>query len=221
MRLLDRIHRIGSKLKIMQVNPAPVSASSPKHAEPVKIVTKSITLVELMRELKNRDMKALSSLPAELSVPFDAIFEAAGVVTPAHGWNVEKLCALLAMEEFTVLEGEALTQAVLTRLETDRCMTEDLARDAIGRDQAIDAFEEFVRDKMQTRRAARRRRLADLRVEVARREEEILLLEEDAVKDRQEWRAWYRKKTDYEKMMAGALACLLDQPIVTLSPDED
>ena len=68
---------------------------------------------------------------------------------------------------------------------------------------------------------ARRRKITDLRAEIARLEDEVKHLEDEAVTDRNQWRAWHLKKTDYEKMMANALACLLDRPIVTLDPDSE
>ncbi len=217
MSLLDWIRDVGGKLKIVQVNPVSVST----HREPVKIATKSYSLEQLMREIDARDVQALSELPAELSLPFEAIFEAAHVTTPAHGWNVERLRDLLASEPFVSLSGEALTQAVLARLSEEKATTGDLARDVVGRDQAIDAFEEFARAKMQHRNEARNRRLADLRAEAARLDREIRRLEEEAVNDSREWRAWRRKKIDYENMMASSLACLLDRPIVSISPEEE
>ena len=219
MSLLDWIHDIGGKLRIVQVDGA--CEPSPDREDGPDVVTKSLTLAQLMREMSERDMQALSELPAELSVPFTAIFEAAGVITPPHGWDVEKLRTLLSEKPYSDLTGDALTQAVIARLDCDNVTAEDLARDAVGRDQAIDAFEEHARGKMQVRADCRRRKIEEMRAQVFDLEEKIRNLEEETTRDRQNWRAWHLKKTNYEKMMAGALACLLDRPIVTLDPDEE
>lgn len=215
MSLMDMIYDIGGKLRIVHVH----TASTP--TMPAKIATRSYTLAQLMSEIANRDVQALAELPAELSIPFDSIFDAAGVARPAHGWNVEKLHEMLSGEPFCSLTGDELAQAVLARFEEDKATTEDLVKDAVGRDQDIDAFEEYAREKMNVRSDARRRKVAELRLEISRLEDEVRLLEEEATTDRQQWRAWHQKKTDYEKMMAKALSCLLDTPIVTLDPDDE
>lgn len=215
MSLLDRIYDIGGRLWIVQV------ASTPEPSMPKKISTKSYTLAQLMSEIANRDIQALAALPAELSIPFGEIFDAAGVIRHNHGWDVERLHGLLDDEPYSALAGDDLSQAVLECFGKDSASTEDLVKDAVGRDQAIDAFEEFARDKMNVRADARRRRLVELRAEIAGLEDEARRLEDETVTDRQQWRAWHLKKTDYEKMMARALSCLLDTPIVTLDPDDE
>ncbi|MDQ7779174.1 MAG: hypothetical protein RDV41_05640 [Planctomycetota bacterium] len=85
-------------------------------------------------------------------VSFAQIFDAAGIKTPAHGFTVYKVGEMLASDRLTSMTPETKAAAVLVALEAAGAKLEDVIRDAVARDKALDAFEEF-----------QERRLADLR----------------------------------------------------------
>lgn len=215
MALLSWLCELGGKLKIIQA--APVKNDT----APVKLTTRSVTLKDLISEVQAQQVKALAQLPAELSVPFEKVFEAAGSKPPAHGWTIVKLQELLSTAPYKGMDRAALQQAVLALLTAQQVGVEDLVKDAIFRDQSLDAYEEFARKKMELRTTARQEKIARIlsQIEDLRRQSGDLEKESDA--DRQLWRQWHRQKTDYEKAMAAALGCLLDKPVVTIDLAEE
>jgi hypothetical protein len=141
MSLLDLLQTVGGRLGILE---APSRADA---GEPGKVVTRTVTLEELRSQVHSEDVRALAELPAELSLPFEKIFEAAGVNVPAHGWTVARLKALLLTEPFQRQERANLQLALLNTLHSAHVPAEDLVKEAVAQDQALDAFESFVCNK--------------------------------------------------------------------------
>ena len=77
----------------------------------------------------------------------------------------------------------------------------DLIKDAVARDQALDAYQDFMARK----REPRIRALEDQR---KRLEQEIAAEEES-------WREWRRRKRAREHEMAHAVGYLIDGPVIT------
>ena len=87
---------------------------------------------------------------------FDKVFEAAGIKPGRHGWTVERLQRpAAARASSSRMDRAAAQKALLARSGRRRSHVEDLVKDAVARDQALDAFEEFVRGKMDDRMEAR------------------------------------------------------------------
>ena len=188
-------------------------------AKPQKITTRSITLEQLHTEVRAERVRALSELPAELSVPFEKVFEAAGVKPPAHGWTIPRLQQLLQTEQYKALARESAQQAVLGMLAADKAPVEDLVQDAVQRDKAIDAFEVFVYKKMTTRVEARQARAAQIEEQIRTLRDEQLRLSEETSADQERWDQWHQRKTALEEELALAVGYVLEKPIVTVDRD--
>jgi hypothetical protein len=213
MSLLDGLRALGGKLGLIQTAPAEVPAV------PVKVVSRAVTLEALTTEVRAEEVRVLAELPAELSVGFDKVFETAGIVPPAHGWNIVRLQQLLRTEQYRGMDRESAQKAILGLLSAVQAQVEDIVKDAIGRDQAIDKFAMFVRQKMDDRTVARQRKVSDLEEQVRGLEKEKARLLEEMTADQERWLEWKRKKHECEKEMAWALSYLLDHPVVTMDPD--
>jgi hypothetical protein len=215
MSLLDGLRALGGKLGLIQAAPA-----APPGQLPAKVTSRVVTLQALTGEVRAEEVRVLAELPAELTVGFDRVFESAGVRPPAHGWTIDRLQQLLRTDPYRDMNREAAQAAILGLLSTAQAEVEDLVRDAIARDQAIDKFAAFVRQKMSDRSVARQRRISDLDEQIRGLEKERASLEEERTSDRERWQAWKAKKIAFEKEMAWALSYLLDRPVVTIEPDE-
>src|SRR5205807_2428627 len=93
MPLLENLRAMGNRLGLINI----VTLKDPS-AETPKVTTRSMTLDQLASEVSHAEMRALAELPAELSVGFDKVFDAAGIKPPPHGWSVVKLGATLLEE---------------------------------------------------------------------------------------------------------------------------
>ena len=107
MSLLDGLRALGGKLGLIQTAPAEVPAV------PVKVVSRAVTLEALTTEVRAEEVRVLAELPAELSVGFDKVFETAGIVPPAHGWNIVRLQQLLRTEQYRGMDRESAQKAIL------------------------------------------------------------------------------------------------------------
>jgi hypothetical protein len=92
--------------------------------------------------------------------PFDRIYASAGIEQPEHGFTVDRLVEMMAADEFRDLDAATRARVIagmLRRLPTGAVEVEDIVREAALRDQALDAFERFLADRV----AASEREVAD------------------------------------------------------------
>jgi hypothetical protein len=204
MGLLDTLRAVAHKLRIIQVAPA-ANTDAPNHP---KIETRSLTMAELMSEIHAEEVRALAEAPAELTVALAKVCEAAGVKAPPNGWTIDKLRDLLQTEKFKGLSRNEAQKALIEHFAAEKVDVQQLVKDAVARDQAIDAFEKFAHDKVQSRRQAREPQLQQLR-------RQLEGLQRENQQEEEQWQQWLKRKREYEKEMAWAIGYLLDNPIIT------
>jgi hypothetical protein len=214
MSLTETLARLGGRLGVLRV---PTLASSTETG-PKKLPTRTVTLADLTSEIKAQEVKALAELPAELSVSFERMFDAAGIVTPARGWTLERLRQLLQTAPYQTMDRPAAQKAILEQLAKDGVAVEDLVKDAMARDQAIDAFAVFARQKMKDRIAARQHEAGQVAAQLRALQDRAAKLAHDTATDQEAWRQWQEKKVAYEKDMAHAISYVLDRPVITIDP---
>ncbi len=210
MALVHWLTSVGGKLRILSTSPPKADSA------PAKMTMQSVSLKDLVSEVQAEEVRALAQLPAELSIAFDKVFEAAGVKPPPHGWTIEKLEELLKTEQYKSMDRAAAQKAVLGILQAQKAAVEDLVKDAIARDQALEAFEGFARKKMDLRNEARQSKMAEIRSQIANLQSQCQAMEEESAIDREQWRKWRQGKTAFEKEMAWALGYLMDKQILTV-----
>jgi len=215
MGLLAALKNIGTRLRIIQAVPAKDGGP------PRRVSTRMASIDELGAELRSEEVRALAQLPAELSVAFEKVFEAAGIKTDTKTWTIERLRDLLKTEQFRSMDRTAVQKAVLGLLSAEKALVEDLVKDAVARDKAIDAFESFVRKKMEERRTARERRIAEIETQVRQLKDECSRLREETKVDQEQFGQWRRRKTAYEREMAWAVNYLVEGQVVTIDSDTE
>jgi hypothetical protein len=89
---------------------------------------------------------------------FGAVYKEAGIEPPTHGYGLDKTGEMLDNKRLATLSREVRATAVLTALEAAGVAMEDVIRDAVRRDKALDAFE-----------AAKRQELGELKQQSAAR----------------------------------------------------
>ena len=206
MNLIELLRALGDRLGIVELR----QPASP--ARPAKIQTRTISLNELLIEIRQEEVRVLAERPAELSIAFEQIFATAGVKAAAHGWTVDRLKQLLKTEQFQSKDRLEAQKAVLSILANEKVAVEEVVKDAVARDQALDAFETFVREKMERRKAARARKLAEQESRIRTLQEELDRLRSEALEDEEHWRQWQQKKEAAERELAWAVGYLIDRP---------
>lgn len=214
MSLLDSLQSLGDRLGILE------RVSAPTAKRPEKIQTRKITLAKLITEIRADEVRALADLPAELSLPFEKIFEAAGIASTSQGWNIAKLRQLLLTDDFKNLERAAVQKRILNTLRTENVRVEDLVKDAVARDQALDAFEKFAGKKMEERMVACQHRVAELDSKIKEMQEECAHLREKLHADQETWRDWRKKKRAAECDLTWTVSFLIDHPVITTDIDD-
>jgi len=210
MGLLGMLESLGGRLGIIE------KPSDNKNSKaPAKIRTRVVTLAELKTELKDDDVRALAEAPAELTVPYERIYETAGIGRPQSGWDIEKLGQLVRTAPFKDLSHESCQRKVLEVLGKENVDPESLVKDAVARDQALDAFEKYAERKMLDRIAGHEQRQGEIDARIEELRKEKKRLEELESADRERWSEWQRRKRAHERELARTVSCLIDRPVIT------
>jgi hypothetical protein len=115
------------------------------------------------------------ALPPEAKEPggeipdFAAVFKAAGISDPAHGYSAYKVLEILSSPEFANLDSKAKAAALSGFLKMNPSgpvPITDVVQDAVRRDQALDKFEDFLRTKLKARTEQIEKENRDLQAEI-------------------------------------------------------
>jgi hypothetical protein len=180
-----------SKMKIVEMepdltvpDPVPVRSSGPPPsfsnsaapiAPPPKLSGPPTDIRDLLGTMpppREIDEKALPPEAKEegAEIPdFAAIFKAAGINDPAHGYSAYKVLEILSAPEFANLDSKAKAAALSGFLKmnpTGPVPIADVVQDAVRRDQALDKFEDFLRTKLKARTEQIEKENRDLQAEI-------------------------------------------------------
>jgi hypothetical protein len=202
MGILDKLQALGCQLKLVQV--VPRTKTSPE-----KIKTRNVTLRELTTQLHAENMRVLAESPVELSIAYEKVFETAAIKVLSNGWTAEQLVKLLQSKPYKEMDKAALQIAVLEKLAAGNVTPEELIKDALAKDQALDAFEAFVSKKMKDRSSARQMRMVEIEKEMNLLRQEQMRLKQDDQGEAAQLSEWQHKKGEYEKEILEAVDFLI------------
>ncbi len=214
MSFLDFLQDLGDRLHILE-SPAGTAAQPAE-----KIQMRTVTLAELATEIRSEEVRALADLPAELSIPFEKIYETAGIQRPANGWNVDRLKQFLQTDALKGKDRTIVQTAILNILKTEGASVEDVVKDAMARDKALDSFETFVRKKMEDRMTVRQRKAAELESQISGLRAELDRLKDKESAEESKWKEWRTQKRTEERQLAWAVGHLIDRQVITTDDEE-
>lgn len=202
MSLLDRLRRAGERIGVFHAAPAPAAAGAG-----VKLVPRQTTLAELCAAA------AAPAAPAPAWPDADAVQAA----VPGTAWSAPRVAELLA-GELAGLDADATRAALLARLTADGASAEDVLRDALARDQALDAAAAATLADLRAQAARRRaqREVISERIAALSAERDALLAADAA--DAARWQAWWARKHALEEGLAQAVRPLVDRALVSVEP---
>ena len=114
------------------------------------------------------------------------------------------------------MDRPSVQRSLLNILADEKIDVEDIVRDVIARDQALDAFEAFTRKKMLDRVAARQKKVAEVESQIASLEEQRARLTQETEADSEHWAAWLKQKRAYERDLSRTISYLVDRVVVTI-----
>jgi len=178
-----------NKMKLVELSPdeiaaAPASLSAAPGrpmAPPPPMPKPPMDIRELLGEIPSppaideRKLAAASAGPADGDgegddVPdFPAIYRAAGVTDPPHGYSAYKVLEIFSSPGFASLDLRAKAAALtgfLNMNPSGPVPITDVVQDAVRRDQALDKFEDFLRGKAASRSQEIEKENARLQAEI-------------------------------------------------------
>ena len=158
---------------------------------------------------------------------FAAIYRAAGIEVPAHGYSAFKILEILESPDLAPLDARAKAGALGGFLKMNPggpVPLSDVIEDAVRRDQALDRFEEFLRGKIEARAAEAERQNATLQAEIdelTQKNREAMEANRRALDaERAGLLAWREKKLAEERRLFEAVSPFVDQNPITTGPRE-
>ena len=170
-----------SKMKLVEIDepavpppPLPRGGAPSSPARPRPPAGKAVDIEDLLRsvpatpEIDEKTLKAESGGGDDVP-DFPAIYKAAGIAEPGHGYTAYKVLEIFASPGFAGLDLRAKAAALTGFLNMNPAgavpVTEIVA-DAVRRDQALDKFEEFMRNKLAQRSAQAEKENSTLQAEI-------------------------------------------------------
>jgi hypothetical protein len=213
MSFLKYLQGIGNRLRILE------AVASSEAMPEIRIQTRSVSLQELESEIGYRELHELAKSPAELSIPFEKIFETAGICSKPQDWTIERLRQWMANEPFADKPREEVQKTILNQLRSEGAPIETIIKDAVARDQALDSFEARMSEKMKDRRDSCRKRMIEIEAQVKALQQEGMQLDERMGNDEKVWREWRKQKRAHERDMAFIASYIVDHPVITIDDD--
>jgi hypothetical protein len=219
------------KMKLVEVEAAPAAASpamrdtSPQHPAPRQEIGDLLAGIEPAK-LDPAKLPAAATAPGGPVPSFDEIYRAAGIAAPAHGYSAYKVLEIVSSPELAPLDAKAKAQAIAGFLKMNpggAVPLRDVIQDAVKRDQALDRFEDFLRQRLQERAQKAEQEGARLQAEIdallqQKREaqEKGRLAVEEETRRFAEWQA--RKRIE-ERKLYDAVAPFVETNPVSLGSE--
>jgi hypothetical protein len=213
MSFLKFLQGIGDRLGILET----VEAAGTEPSR--RIQTRTVTLAELSSEIKAAEVQALADSQSELQIPFEKIFEAANIPSASEDWTIEAIKQFVSIEPLKNQPKEKIQAALLDKLKADNVQIEEVLKNAIARDQALDSFENSVREKIQVRSDAKKEKIQDMELKIRDLQKQISHLGETNRSDEVNWTAWKKRKRAYEQELALVVSYIVAHPVITTDDD--
>lgn len=230
------LKQVLEKMRLVEVEPsaaprpaAPQPTGGPGRPAPpptARAVPRDGSLDELLRSIPEPevDPRALPEAAATGELPdFAAVYQAAGVSDPAHGFSAFKVLEILSSPELEALDPRAKAAALAGFLKMNPAgpvPVRDILQDAIRRDQALDKFEEFLREKLLAAEREVEQKNAALQVEIdalATRNRERMEENRRAVAEQQRaFSTWQARKRIEERRLHDAVGPFVEENPVSL-----
>ena len=152
----------------------------------------------------------------ELAVDFDSLFETMKVSSFSHGWSAKSVATYLQSSDILKLNSREAKEAMLRVLQENKVPLEDILSDAVNRDKALDAYEEFALKKLQERTSKRKQETVQLEKEIADREKRIRSMKDLQTQDEKAYQDWLKKKIAQEEQLVKVVSLITTEEKISV-----
>jgi hypothetical protein len=153
------------------------------------------------------------------------VYEAARIPVPAHGYTVLKIADMLQSEHLQALPADVKRKSILVALDAAGVPVDDIVRDAVARDRALDTYERVLAENLEKVRAAKAAENQRLEEEIAQRVAELRgRIDEnnrEVGREQDELQAWRVRKQREETTIAEAVSPFVSENPITTAPSTE
>jgi len=209
---MSLVKRLLAKAGLIVLDSSPVARKGDPNADTRPVMKRRSVRMDVFLaeadEARTRRAAELRTAASGLTADFGAVYGAAGLKDPPHGWTIDKAAAFVRDPERAAKGRAEQRRAIQAQLAIEQVPAEDVVKDATARDAAVDAYETFLRARVAELVDGldeEAQRLTDERRAIEARLQEIGG-ERQAIRDT--FRTWCRGKREREQAWAEALTCL-------------
>ena len=165
--------------------------------------------------------EAPMTTPATASVDLGAVYDAAKIAAPAHGYTVLKVAEMLESEHIRALPAEVKRKSVLVALDAAGVKVTEIVEDAVRRDRALDTYERVLEKSLEDLKAKTADENKRIEEEIAQKLAELRVkIDENNKKtktEQDEFLAWQARKHQEEELIATAVGYFVSENPITRS----
>lgn len=207
MKALEFLKKLAVDAKIIKI----IDETEQKNPQ---IETLSISLPHLIRKKELQD----NGSAAELNIPFDKIYELYKIKPPAHGWDLDKVVTALFSAGFKKINCPEAKKALQDIVAGNNIDAADIIKDAVSRDQALDAYEQLVYNRIQERIKTRAEKIDSVKQQIKECQQEISQLESAQLQDKEGFQKWIEKKVLKEEELVNVVSLLTSDNLISVGP---
>ena len=171
---------------------------------------------DIVPDSHERDMDAGE---AAATVDLAAVYDAAKIAAPAHGYTVLKVAEMLDSEHIRTLPPDVKRKSVMVALDAARVKIAEIVEDAVRRDRALDTYEKVLSksvDDLRAQTAADNQRIEqEIAARVAELRAQIDENNRRMSAEERELAAWRARKHREEEMIATAVGYFTSENPIT------
>jgi hypothetical protein len=163
--------------------------------------------------------EATFSRPANASIDLGAVYQAAKIGAPAHGYTVLKVADMLQSEHIRTLPADVKRKSVMVALDAAGVKVAEIVEDAVRRDRALDTYERVLLKSLEDLRAQTAAENQRIEEEITQRVSELRArIDENNKKTKSEqddFLAWQTRKHQEEEAIATAVSYFVSESPIT------
>lgn len=179
------------------------------------------TVADIAALMDPPDPAALAQRPLT-ACAFSEIYEAAGIRPPAHGYTILTIASMLESEQIAKLPPEAKRSSVVLAVQSAGAAVQDIVRDAISRDRALDASELLQEQALASLELSKTKDNERLQAELSRLVAEYRARMQantgEVERARERFSGWRAKKQEEEQKIAHAVSYFVTENPITIRP---
>lgn len=210
MKVLDFLKKVAANAKLIQI----IDEAEAGQKEPIPGATTVVSLSQLIAT-QGEKFDDPANAP-ELNVPVEKIYELFKIAPPPGGWNVDKVIQALSAESIGDLGSGKAKKTLKDILIKNNVAVQEIIKDAISRDKALDEYERFAYGKLQERAASREGQIESLKQQIEDCNQSVQRLESSQLRDKDLFEQWVAKKIGKEEELLKVVGLLTSDPLISM-----